>query len=149
MLAPALLNLLPLTTKFTAGIFDKIAFDLDVIGRQREITLIEEQARLAYTKAGTKVNIAVWNMHIPEQHAFQDILDSGMKPMGRGGGFRIVVFRGGGFMHNGGAGGLENWLCTGNKVERDGVVTFAPAESWCATCFFDQILGGLQIPGFG
>ena len=106
------------------GAFDKIGFDLDVIGREREIAHIEEKTRSTYEKAGTKVNIAVWNMHVPVKQHFNDVLDSGLQPMGRGGGFRVVVFRGDGYIKNLGAQGLDNWRCSGNKKHQDITVTF-------------------------
>ncbi|KAF2013026.1 hypothetical protein BU24DRAFT_453298 [Aaosphaeria arxii CBS 175.79] len=115
---------LPGATYITTGVLDRFGFDLDVIGRHREISSIEETARVIYGKAGINVNIAVWNMHIPESHQFEDILESGLQPMGRGGGFRIVVFRGRGYIKNEGAQGLDNWRCSGNLVLRDNVITF-------------------------
>jgi hypothetical protein len=86
--ASILIGLLPQATVMTVCLFDKIGFDLDVIGRNREIASIEEKARVNYEKAGISVNIAVWNMHVPENHQFEKILDSGLQPMGCGGGFR-------------------------------------------------------------
>ncbi|KAF2444486.1 hypothetical protein P171DRAFT_485935 [Karstenula rhodostoma CBS 690.94] len=124
LLASILSGFLPGATVMTINAFHKIGFDLDVIGRQREIASIEEKARLNYEKAGTSVNIAIWNMHVPVNHQFEDILETGLQPMGRGGGFRIVVFRGSGYIKNEGAGGFDNWRCSGNWVQHDNVVTF-------------------------
>jgi hypothetical protein len=70
-----------------------------------------------YEKDGIKVNIAVWNMHVLAYPEFQNILETGLKPMGRGGGFRIVVFMGEGQLTIGGEGGASNWRVSGNVVE--------------------------------
>lgn len=106
------------------GAFDKIGFDLDVIGRRREIASIEERARITYENIGISVNIAVWNMHVPVDHQFQNILESGLQPMGHGGGFRIVVFRGSGYIKNEGAQGLDNWRCSGKYTQHGNTATF-------------------------
>jgi hypothetical protein len=135
--------------------FDKIGFDLEVIGRQREITLIEETTRLHYKQAGLAVNIAIWNMHVPEKHDFDDILDSGLKPMGQGGGFRIVVFQGKGYIKNEGALGAHNWHCSGRKVEQsgNGVCVFestTPEKSlWHRTPSWAFWLCSCTLPLFG
>lgn len=117
LLASILAAFIPGATIMTTNVFHKIGFDLDVIGRQREIAMIEETTRLNYAKAGIPVNIAVWSMHVPVKQEFKDILDSGLKPMGRGGGFRIVVFQGKGYIKNEGAQGLDNWRCSGELVK--------------------------------
>ena len=112
----------------TIKVFDKIGFDLDTIGRQREIAYIVEKAKIEYEKAGMRVNIAVWNMHVPidgDSH-FNQLIESGLRPMGRGGGFRIVVFRGSGFVKNNGALGFDNWRCSGNVAQRGNICTFKP-----------------------
>jgi hypothetical protein len=130
LLAPILTGFLSQTVTMTTGVFDKIGFDLDVIGRQREIARIEETARLNYEKAGMHVNIAIWNMHIRENHHFEDILDSGLQPMGRGGGFRVVVFHGAGHLRNDGDQGSDNWRCSGNQVQQGNVVTFKAIKNF-------------------
>jgi hypothetical protein len=127
LLGAALTGLLPHAAQFTVPMFDKIGFDMDHIGRAREIATIEEKARAEYAKAGMKVNIAVWNMHLRESHDFHDILDSALHPMGRGGGFRIVVFCGAGYIKNEGALGLDNWHFSGNQVQRENTATFRRA----------------------
>jgi hypothetical protein len=66
-------------------------------------------------------------MHIPESHHFENILETGPQPMGRGGGFRLVVFTGRGFMRNDGGLGLDNWRCGGNMVMDGDSVRFAAA----------------------
>ena len=83
-----------------------------------------EQAEAAYSRRGVGVNIAVWNMHLDVDHDFNGILESGLVPMGRGGGFRIVVFKGDGYIRNKGARGFENWCCTGNQEQHDNVIRF-------------------------
>lgn len=124
LLASVLPGLLMNTVSKFTNPFDKIGFDLDVIGRQREIAHLTETTQLAYDKAGTQVNIAVWNMHVPERHHFDDIIATALSPMGKGGGFRIVVFRGDGYIRNDGALGLDNWRCSGNVVQEARVATF-------------------------
>jgi hypothetical protein len=113
-LASALVGFLLQASTMATSPFDKFGFDMDTIGRTRQTSLIEEVARSTYDKAGIKVNIAVWNMHIPEDHHFNGILETGLQPMGRGGGFRIVVFRGEGYLRNRGGLGANNWRYSGN-----------------------------------
>lgn len=119
-------EILPDGRRLFVDAFDKVGFDLDVIGRKRHIQWLEEAARSAYAAVGMNVNIAVWNMHLPEDHHFSDILDSGLCKMGEGGGFRIVVFRGSGWIRNDGARGFENWRCSGNQRIEDNVIRFKP-----------------------
>ncbi|CAG5186308.1 uncharacterized protein ALTATR162_LOCUS11548 [Alternaria atra] len=88
LLANTLIGFLPNTTTMPTDPFNKISFDLDRIGRARQTSLIEETTRVTYAKQGMQLNIAIWNMHIPESHDFKDILETGLQPMGRGGGFR-------------------------------------------------------------
>jgi len=83
---PVVRNVLSLATNWT----DKVGFDLDSIGRKRRISQIVEQLTIKYGEG--KVNIAVWNMHLPENHHFGGLLSSGTSPMGNGGGFCICVF---------------------------------------------------------
>ena len=71
-----------------------------------------------------RVNIAIWNMHLKEEHDFEGILDSGIQNMGNGGGFRVVVFTGRGFLKNNGARGFENWCCSGNQRQEGNTITF-------------------------
>ena len=54
------------------------------------------------------------------------ILDSGICKMGNGGGFRIVVFRGGGYLKNQSDRGFENWCCSGKQTQKDNVIYFEP-----------------------
>jgi hypothetical protein len=74
-------------------------------------------------------------MHVPEKHEFDDILDSGLKPMGRDGGFRIVVFQGQGYVKNEGALGEDNWRCSGRKMEQSGD----------GVCVFDRVVDGQKV----
>jgi hypothetical protein len=74
-------------------------------------------------------------MHVPEKHEFDDILDSGLKPMGRDGGFRIVVFQGQGYVKNEGALGEDNWRCSGRKVEQSGD----------GVCVSDRVIDGQKV----
>jgi hypothetical protein len=91
------------------------------------LQMMEEQARVAYSNAGYSViNIAVWNMHLNESHQFEGILESGIKAMGNGGGFRIVCFTGAGSITNEGDRGTGNWLCSGRQEQNDNVITFSP-----------------------
>ncbi|KAH7394990.1 hypothetical protein DE146DRAFT_756872 [Phaeosphaeria sp. MPI-PUGE-AT-0046c] len=110
--------------KFTTNSFDKIGFDLDHIGRQRETAYLSETVKVAYDKAGIQINVAIWNMHIPEVHHFDDIIETALSPMGKGGGFRIVVFRGDGYLRNDGALGLDNWRCSGHVVQEGRLAAF-------------------------
>lgn len=119
LLTTLLPGFLPQATTTVTSIIDKIAFDLDYIGRAREIARIRETAEVAYTRANISVNIVVWNMHIPEQHNFREILETGLQPMGRGGGFRVVVFQGEGRFTNLGQRASHNCLYSGNYVEKD------------------------------
>lgn len=89
-------NVFSLATNWT----DKVGFDLDEIGRKRRISQIVEQLTISYGEG--KVNIAVWNMHLPEDHGFGGLLSSGTSPMGNGGGFCICVFTGSGWIENNG-----------------------------------------------
>ena len=108
---------------------DKDGFDLDSIGRRRQILWMEETTRAAYNNKGIGVNIAIWNMHIDEEHYFDptSILDSGLCKMGNGGGFRIVVFTGRGYLKNKGDRGFENWCGSGKQSQSDNVINF---EAW-------------------
>lgn len=128
LLTTALTGFLTQTTTTATGFFDKIAFDLDQIGRAREIAFLEETARSAYEQNGIKVNVAVWNMHIPEDHNFDHILDTELRPMGRGGSFRIVVFQGKGRLAIGGEGGTSNWRVSGNVMVQGNVAQFLSME---------------------
>lgn len=113
IISTAIIGFLPDLTSLATNWTDKVGFDRDTIGRSRETRMLEEKIRAAYQARGLRVNIAIWNMHIPEEHAFGCIIESGMYPMGRGGGFRVVVFQGDGWLKNNGARGFENWCCSG------------------------------------
>jgi hypothetical protein len=115
-LATTLVGFLANTAIIPTNFFDKIGFDLDRIGCARQTSLIEETARVAYAKQGMRVNIAVWNMHVPEQHHFEGILETGLQPMGKGGGFRVVVFRGEGWLQNKGGKEDGDWKFSGDYV---------------------------------
>ena len=148
LLSTALVGFLSHTTSFATGPFNKIGFDLDYVGRARQISLIEETARSTYQQAGIQVNIAVWNMHIREKHHFDGILETGLQPMGAGGGFRIVVFTGKGYIGNGNEAADHNWRVSGNCVVREDVATCGPAgerrsawsgmRSWLPNWNWDQ-----------
>lgn len=122
----AISSFLPNVTSFVVNALDKVGFDLDRIGRKRHAHLIEERMRSGFEKHGYNVNIAVWNMHLNEDHRFEHILVTGLVPMGNGGGFRVVVFQGGGWLRNNGDRGYENWLCSGNQSQNNNVITFYP-----------------------
>ncbi|EUC27103.1 hypothetical protein COCCADRAFT_42062 [Bipolaris zeicola 26-R-13] len=128
ILASLLPGFAPHIATLTVDAFHKIGFDLDTIGREREIAYLEERTRLEYEKAGMRVNIAIWNMHIPidGNHYFEQILESGLQSMERGGGFRIVAFRGNGLIKNNGACGFDNWRCSGNQTKDGNTITFQP-----------------------
>jgi hypothetical protein len=120
-----------LSTNFTVGIFDKVGFDLDVTGRQREIARIDGRIRADYANRGGRVSIAVWNMHVPVEHDLYNehskVIRWDFERMGAGGGFEIVVFRGSAYIHNKGAGGLDNWRCSGNtRPENNSFIHFEP-----------------------
>ncbi|USP75069.1 hypothetical protein yc1106_02343 [Curvularia clavata] len=131
LLGTALQNFLPNATTTVTNIFHKVAFDLDTIGRARQTSFIEESARVAYTNAGLDVNIAVWNMHIPEAHHFERILETGLQPMGRGGGFRVVVFQGKGWLRNDGraTGDAELKYSGKNLVVKGNTVVFRDVDA--------------------
>lgn len=124
LLSTALGDLVTPATSLTVNACDKVGFDLDTIGRRRQVFWMEEATRAEYDKKGLGVNIAIWNMHIDEEHDFDSILDSGMCKMGKGGGFRIVVFRGGGYLKNKGDRGFENWCCSGKQSQSGNVIYF-------------------------
>jgi len=127
LLSTALGDLVTPATTLTINACDKVGFDLDTTGRRRHVLWMEEKTRAAYDKEGLAVNIAIWNMHIEEEHHFYSILDSGLCKMGKGGGFRIVVFRGSGYLKNKGHRGFENWCCSGKQSQNDNVINF---ETW-------------------
>jgi hypothetical protein len=108
--------------------FDKIGFDMDKVGRQRMINEICRDARAEFGKLNLKYNIAVWNMHVSCEDDFEGIVTTGLKKMGNGGGFCVVVFTGRGKLTNNSHLGYDNWRCEGN-LSRDGnVITFGEAE---------------------
>jgi len=98
----------------------------DITRRKRHTAMIEKQISAAYNSLSIAVNIAIWNMHLNEDHSFQNILDSGIQKMGNGGGFRLVVFKGGGYLRNNRVRGFETWCCIGNQYQQDNVITFNP-----------------------
>jgi hypothetical protein len=98
-------------TTLIVSVWDKIGFDCDSIGRKRTVFMMKEKARAGYAQRSKKVNIAIWNMHLHEDHHLEDIIGSVIVPMGNGGGFRIVTFLGAGWIKNHGARGFENWCC--------------------------------------
>ncbi len=118
---------LPNAVTFAVNAFDKVGFDMDTTGRKRHVLWIEETLRMQFWTAGYgRVNIAIWNMHLNEDHYFQDpILVTGLVPMGNGGGFRVVVFKGDGWLRNNGARGYDNWCCSGNQTQNDNVISFS------------------------
>lgn len=128
LLAAALVGFLSNSTTLPTNPFHKIGFDLDHIGRARQASLIEETIRIVYGEKEVKVNVAIWNMHIPESHYFHDILETGLQPMGRGGGFRVVVFTGKGWLANRGGREKGDWMFSGNYVVDGGVVKFKDVE---------------------
>jgi hypothetical protein len=58
LLGAAVTGLLPQAARMAIPIFDKIAFDMDHIGRACEVATIEEKVRSRYAKTGIEVNIA-------------------------------------------------------------------------------------------
>ena len=101
---------------------DKVGFDMDTTGRTREIAHMVQRAQAVYGN----VNIAVWNMHVPVNEEFRNIIESGLVKMGNGGGFCIVVFRGDGYLRNNGCRGFENWCCVGNQRQDNNTIYFDP-----------------------
>jgi len=104
---------------------------------KRQTAWMVEQAQAAYSERGILVNIAVWNMHLDEDHDFDRILESGLVPMGAGGGFRIVVFSGSGWFRNNGSRGFENWRCRGRLEQDHNLIRFQPV--WlCPDIYSDR-----------
>jgi hypothetical protein len=95
--------------------FDKVGFDLDVIGRERRIQEISQAVQIEYEKNGCKVNIMVWNMHLKNSHLFDGLVQQFSVKMGNGGGFMVEIFTGGGYFDNQGAHGFDNWRGYGNS----------------------------------
>ena len=124
LLGTALTEFVPHATSLAINGTDKVGFDLDTTGRKRQTRMIEEQVRSTYNSNNMRVNIAIWNMHLEEEHHFEGIRDSGIQKMGNGGGFRVVVFTGKGFLKNKGARGFENWCCSGNQHQDGNTITF-------------------------
>jgi hypothetical protein len=124
----AITSFLPDIHGLAINAFDKVGFDLDTTGRKRQTQWIEETFRSAFWNNGYgQVNIAIWNMHLNEEHYFSDpILVTGLVPMGNGGGFRVVVFKGDGWLKNNGDRGFENWCCSGNQSQDGNVISFRP-----------------------
>jgi hypothetical protein len=125
LLAQTLGGFIPHATTLSINALHKAGFDLDSTGRKRHILWMEEHTRAAYDRCSQNVNIAIWNMHLDVDHDFQGILDSGLCEMGKGGGFRIVVFTGSGYLQNNGARGFENWCCSGNQEQQDNLISFS------------------------
>lgn len=128
VLAKVFEGFVPAGVGLAINAFDKVGFDSDPVGRTRRIAEIEETARIAYRNRGyPAVNIAIWNMHLPERHEMDHdgLLESGTVPMGKGGGFRIVVFTGAGYLENRGARGFENWRCSGNQRLEGNTIRFS------------------------
>lgn len=126
LIRAGLLGLIPGTINLSTRVFDKIGFDLDVTGREREILRLMDGLRLNYTKPDARMNIAVWNMHVPMDYHFDNLRLVAHKVMGRGGGFEVRVFSGGGLLRNKGHGGDDNWRWSGNTHEEGDVVYFDP-----------------------
>lgn len=100
---------------------DKVGFDLDTIGTQRQVLMMEEQDRAAY---GDRINVAIWNTHVPVDHYFEGLIESGLVKMGNGDGFRIVVFRERGYIRNNSGQGFDIWCCSGNQEQDGNLITF-------------------------
>lgn len=124
LLASVLPGLLAQTPSYFTKPFHKIGFDMSRIGIQWETAYITETTKIAYDKAGTEVNVAVWNMHIPEDHHFDDTIESALTPTGKGGAFRIVVSCGNEYLRNDGALGPDNRRCSGRVVQIGNFATF-------------------------
>lgn len=126
ILSSSAIRLLDAGTDLFINATDKVGFDLDTTGRARETKMLEEQIRAAFEQSGSKINIAIWNMHLNEDHYFSDIAFSKLSPMGKGGGFRVVAFFGNGWIRNDGDRGFENWICSGNQTQNGNKITFNP-----------------------
>ena len=63
-------------------------------------------------------------MHLSVNYNFDDMLESGIDRMGNGGGFRVVVFTGSGYIRNNGDRGYENWHCSGICSQNGNVINF-------------------------
>ncbi|KZP34124.1 hypothetical protein FIBSPDRAFT_924403 [Athelia psychrophila] len=124
LLAATFAGFVPHVTTLAVSAFHKVGFDMDTTGRRRQARWMEEQTRAKYNALGESVNIAIWNMHLEEAHHFEKILDSGLVRMGQGGGFRIVVFKGAGWIQNKGHRGDENWCCSGNQTQDNNVINY-------------------------
>ena len=90
--------------------------------------MMEESARAGYSQRSNKVNISIWNVHSHEDQHVENIIESGLVPMGNGGGFRIVTFLGMDWFKKHGARGFENWCCSGNQWQNDNVITFGKRQ---------------------
>lgn len=101
---------------FAINAFDKIGFDMDVIGRRRKIQEVSQTSMMEYTKRGQCVNIMVWNMHVPNDHNLTaGLLQQFTVKMGDGGGFCVEIFTGGGDFINHGDLEPGNWRGEGNS----------------------------------
>ena len=124
LLSNVLNDFIPHVTSLAINASDKVGFDLDTTGRKREVLMINENIQSAYNEKNVQVNIAIWNMHIDEEHHFNNIIVSGLTKMGNGGGFRVVVFKGDGYLKNNGDRGFENWCCSGNQTQNNNIINF-------------------------
>lgn len=107
--------------------FHAVGFNLDVVGRKRVIQQIVEQLQVIYGD----VNIAVWNMHLNEDHQFdpRNLLVSGAVAMGKGGGFRLAAFTGSGWIRNNGASRTLSLSESVSPVQKGWIASFKVAHS--------------------
>jgi hypothetical protein len=95
--------------------FDTIRFDTNVVGRQHETNSIIRDAKVSYGDG--RFTIAVWNMHVHcSEDNFDNLLTTGIKNMGNGGGFLVVLFRGRGTLTNQSHDGNDNWYSAKRAV---------------------------------
>ncbi|CAG8799354.1 36397_t:CDS:1, partial [Gigaspora margarita] len=104
--------------------FDKIGFNSDWNSRTNEIARIVGSLRAEFEENNICVNIAVWNMYLNVSERFNHILVSGVSKHGKGGGYRVVIFKGDGSLTNHSEGGYSNWRCYGNLTKAGNTISF-------------------------
>lgn len=127
IITPVIIRLLETTAGGFEGWASKLCFLWDTIGRHRQAQMIMEQTRIAFHREDWAVNIAIWNVHLSEEHHFDEMLITEQLPMGKGGGFRMVVFLGGGYLQNEGKQNRGNWLWHGITSKQGNKIIFSPA----------------------
>lgn len=146
----ALVGFIPNMTTFPTAFFDKIGFGMDYIGRAREIAFIKETIRSTYNTSRTKVNIAVWNMHIRESHHFDDnILVTGLKPMGNGSELRVVVFSRKEYFRNENENAEHNWRVSGNVGVKGNLAMFRAVDGGEGVWGYKVDIRGMDTATYG